>query len=155
MKNKEKLINVILYCRVNTDEKTVNGFSLNNQKATLKKYCDNKNYNIVKHYEEVCPGLNFDRPEWNNLIDCVNNKKNSIDIILITDWSRLSRNVEKTIAEVSKLSEIGIAVNSIEQPLDITTTNDKLMLSMYLTFGNAVDKKTDALHDQIKMEIHK
>ena len=56
---------------------------------------------------------------------------------------------------MSKLSEIGIAVNSIEQPLDITTTNDKLMLSMYLTFGNAVDKKTDALHDQIKMEIHK
>jgi hypothetical protein len=57
--------------------------------------------------------------------------------------------------DVNKLSEIGIAVNSIKQPLDITTKEYKLMLSMYLTFGNAVDKKTDALHDQIKMEIHK
>ena len=47
MKNKEKLINVILYCRVNTDEKTVNGFSLNNQKESLKKYCTDQ---VVVHH---------------------------------------------------------------------------------------------------------
>jgi site-specific DNA recombinase len=149
MKNKEKLINVILYCRTNTDEKTVKGFSLNNQKETLKKYCEDKKYNIIKHYEDVCSGISFDRPEWNNLMDYVKNNKNSIDIILISDWSRLSRKIEKVIADVNKLSEIGIAVNSIKQPLDITTKEYKLMLSIYLTVGNEFYKKTDALHYQI------
>lgn len=143
-----KKTKVITYVRVCTDKQASKRNSLSNQEEILKKYCDNKNYNVVKHYKDVCSGLDFDRQEWNNLMDFVKNNKNATDLILISKWNRLSRNTEKTLEVVSKLSEMGIVVDSTEQPLDLTIADNKLMLLMYLTSGDKIFKPTEGLSCQ-------
>ena len=45
-KTNKNQINVILYCRVSTDEQAEKGFSLNYQEETLKNHCAFKGYNI-------------------------------------------------------------------------------------------------------------
>ena len=59
-----ELINVILYCRVSTDEQAEKGFSLNYQEESLKRFCTGMGYNIIKIFREDHSAKNFNRPEW-------------------------------------------------------------------------------------------
>jgi site-specific DNA recombinase len=136
-----KKINVITYARVSTDEQANHGFSLNHQEEMLKKYCDIKQYNIIKHYTEDYSAKNFDRPEWKNLMDYVKKNKNSIDVILFTKWDRFSRNIEGALTAIRQLSAMGIEVSSIEQPLDLSIPDNKVMLAMYLILPEVENDK--------------
>lgn len=46
---------VIIYTRVSTDEQKDKGFSLRHQKEMLKRYCELKDYALLKHFEEDFP----------------------------------------------------------------------------------------------------
>ena len=67
MNNNKQQTNVILYCRVSTDEQAEKGFSLNYQEESLKRYCDRMGYNVVKIYREDHSAKNFKRPQWSQL----------------------------------------------------------------------------------------
>jgi len=134
-------ISVITYGRVSTDEQADSGFSLNHQEEMLKKYCDIKKYNVMKHYVEDYSAKNFNRPEWTKLMDYVKKNKKSIDMILFTKWDRFSRNIEGALTVIRQLSEMGIKVNSIEQPLDLSIPDNKVMLSMYLILPEVENDK--------------
>lgn len=83
-KNLER-INVI-YCRVSTKKQEKD---LQNQKQILKQFC-NKNGIIVNDiYQDIGSGINFDRKEFQRLLDNVINHK--IDKVYITYKDRLSR----------------------------------------------------------------
>jgi site-specific DNA recombinase len=136
-----KNINVITYGRVSTDEQADSGFSLNHQEEMLRKYCEIKEYNILNHYTEDYSAKNFDRPEWKVLMNYVKKNKNSIDMILFTKWDRFSRNIEGALTVIRELSAMGIVVNSIEQPLDLSIPDNKVMLSMYLILPEVENDK--------------
>lgn len=42
--------NCVIYCRVSTDEQVKEGYSLEAQEATLRKYADKEGYNVVGIY---------------------------------------------------------------------------------------------------------
>ena len=44
-------INVILYCRVSSDEQA-EGCSLNEQERQLRSFCTNNGYNVIDIYKE-------------------------------------------------------------------------------------------------------
>ena len=136
-----KKTNVITYSRVSTDEQADHGFSLNHQEEMLRKYCEIKNLNITKHYTEDYSAKNFDRPEWKRLIEYVKKNKHSIDKILFTKWDRFSRNIEGALTIIRQLSAMGIEVCSIEQPLDLTIPDNKVMLAMYLILPEVENDK--------------
>jgi site-specific DNA recombinase len=127
-----KNINVITYGRVSTDEQADKGFSLNHQEEMLTKYCEIKKYNIVKHYTEDYSAKNFNRPEWKLLMEYVKKNKHSIDMVLFTKWDRFSRNQEGALTVIRQMLDMGIIVNSIEQPLDLTIPDNKFLLAFYL-----------------------
>lgn len=134
-------INVITYGRVSTDEQADHGFSLNHQEEMLKKYCEIKGYNNLKHFTEDYSAKNFDRPEWKILMDYVKKNRNSIDMVLFTKWDRFSRNIEGALSIIRQLSSMGIEVNSIEQPLDLSIPDNKVMLAMYLILPEVENDK--------------
>ena len=136
-----KNINVITYGRVSTDEQADHGFSLNHQEEMLRKYCEIKNHNIIKHYTEDYSAKNFNRPVWKSLMDYVKKNKNSVDMILFTKWDRFSRNSEEAMSVIRLFSSMGIIVNSIEQPLDLTIPDNKVMLAMYLILPEVENDK--------------
>jgi DNA invertase Pin-like site-specific DNA recombinase len=128
-------LNVILYSRVSTDEQSESGFSLDYQEESLKRYCNVKGYNIIKSYQEDHSAKNFMRPQWKELQSFVRANKKSVDKILFTRWDRFSRNIENALKVIREFDAMGIDINSAEQYLDKENSDNKMVLSIYLTAG--------------------
>ena len=125
-------MNVICYQRVSTDEQADKGFSLRHQEEMLKKYCEVKNLTIAQSYTDDYSAKNFDRPEWQKLYVYVKANKRNIDKLLFTKWDRFSRNIEEALRIIREFRDMGIEVNAIEQPLDLSNPDNKAMLTLYL-----------------------
>ncbi len=133
---------VILYTRVSTDEQAEKGFSLRHQKEQLEHYCNSKDYQIINHFQEDFSAKNFSaRPEFNKLLRFVESNKNKIDCLLFTKWDRFSRNIEAAYRMIRLFREMGIEVNSIEQPLDLSQPDSKVMLAVYLVIPEVENDK--------------
>ncbi|WP_081709385.1 recombinase family protein [Flavobacterium cauense] len=132
--------NVIIYTRVSTDEQAEKGFSLGHQEESLRRYCELKGYNVVSHFQDDFSAKTFDRPEWKNLEKFVKNNKN-VDLILFTKWDRFSRNANQAHLVIRQMSNNGIEVNSMEQPLDLSNPDNKVMLAMYLILPEVENDK--------------
>jgi predicted site-specific integrase-resolvase len=54
----------IIYTRVSTDDQKENGFSLQDQEARLRKYCQQNDIEILDHYQDDHSAKNFNRPAF-------------------------------------------------------------------------------------------
>ena len=131
----------IIYTRVSTDEQANSGYSLQHQKALLEKYCQVQNIEIVKHFQDDFSAKTFDRPEIKKAFEYMKRNKKDIDIFLFTKWDRFSRNQEESIKAIRQLHNLGIQVNSVEQPLDLDNPDNKILLSMYLIIPEVENDK--------------
>lgn len=126
-------INVIIYCRVSTDEQAQKGFSLDYQEDSLIYYCERMGYNIVKTYREDHSAKNFKRPEWTKLKAYTKANKKEIHKVLFAKWDRFSRKTEQALAVLREFDLIGIELNATEQYLDMTNPDNKMVLTIYLS----------------------
>ncbi len=139
-------MNVILYCRVSTDEQA-DGCSLDMQERYLRAYCTNHHYNIVgeeQPYKEDYSAKHYDlrRPKLKQIYAYCKRHRNEIDKVLFLRWDRYSRNVEFAFTYKRKFyDELGIEINAIESPIDFKGTEWSLMLSMYCGTAHAEDDK--------------
>ncbi len=133
--------NAILYTRVSTDEQANRGFSLPYQKEVLTRFCTLKNINVIKHFQEDYSAKTFDRPDWKKLIVYVKANRKNIDVVLFTRWDRFSRNIAEAYQVIKKLHDMGVTVNSIEQPLDLTISDNKVILAIYLAIPEVENDK--------------
>lgn len=131
----------VIYTRVSTDEQADKGFSLRHQKEMLERYCDMKEFEIVKHYQDDFSAKNFNRPEWVKLEAFVKANRKNIDKVIFTKWDRFSRNLEEALGIIRKFRDWGIEVNAIEQPLDLTNPDNKAMLALYLVLPEVENDK--------------
>ncbi len=85
-----------IYCRLSVEDKDKlkcdDSQSIQNQKAMLKDYCQERNWEIYDIYcDDGYSGINRNRPEFNRLLhDCETGK---IEIVLCKDQSRFSRDI--------------------------------------------------------------
>lgn len=136
-------MNVILYCRVSTDEQT-EGCSLDMQERYLRAYCDNHNYNIVGDYKEDYSAKHHDlrRPRLKQLYDYCKRHRNEVDKVLFLRWDRFTRNLEFATTYKRKFyDELGIEINSIESPIDFKGTEWSMLLGMYCGAAHTEDEK--------------
>lgn len=80
-----------LYCRLSRDDELQgDSNSIIHQKQILKKYADDNGFMNTEFFvDDGFSGTNFDRPDWQRLIDKVN--KGIIGTIIVKDMSRLGR----------------------------------------------------------------
>ena len=133
--------NAIIYTRVSTDDQADKGFSLPHQKEILLKYCNFKNIRVIRHYQEDYSAKTFDRPEFHKLLTFVKANKREINLLLFTRWDRFSRNIEEAYRVIRQMREMGVEVNSIEQPLDLSQPDTKIMLAIYLAVPEVKNDK--------------
>ncbi|NOY47297.1 MAG: recombinase family protein [Chlorobi bacterium] len=148
-------LDTIIYSRVSTDDQADYGYGRDHQRDVLKAYCKIKNYGIAKEYLEDHSAKNFNRPEWKKLEIYVKANKKGIKRILFTKWDRFSRNMEEAMRVLRKFRDWGIIVNAVEQPLDLSNPNQKVMLSMYLIMpeienDNISSRTKDGMYRAIK-----
>lgn len=121
-----------LYTRVSTEEQSLKGNSLKVQEEVLKQYCLLKEIKIEKIFVENCSAKSFRRPEWQKLMSAISNSKIVPDLLLFTRWDRFSRNTADAYYAINTLQSIGVTACAVEQPLDLTVPENKMMLAFYL-----------------------
>jgi site-specific DNA recombinase len=127
------MLTVDLYIRVSTDEQADRGYSQRDQEERLRKYCDHNQLTIRRVIYEDHSAKTFERPEWKKLLLDLKRHKGQIDLILFTKWDRFSRNAADAYQMINTLRKVGVEPQAIEQPLDMTVPESKIMLAVYLT----------------------
>lgn len=121
-----------LYIRVSTDEQADKGYSQRNQEEMLRKYCSNHCIEIRNVIYEDHSAKSFNRPEWKKLLSNLKKHRNKIDLVLFTKWDRFSRNAGDAYQMINVLREFGVEPQAMEQPLDLSIPENKMMLAFYL-----------------------
>jgi len=121
-----------LYIRVSTDEQADKGYSQRSQEEMLRKYCDIKNIQVRQVIYEDHSAKTFNRPEWNKYLLSLKKNKGVADLVLFIKWDRFSRNAGDAYQMISILRKQGIEPQAIEQPLDLSIPENKMMLAFYL-----------------------
>jgi site-specific DNA recombinase len=120
-----------LMARVSSDEQA-KGYSLGVQENDLLKYCERNQIEVVKIYREDHSAKNFERPEFKIFLEFLRKNKGQIDLLLFTSWDRFSRNITESYSMIGKLRKLGVQPQAIEQPIDLSIPENKVMLSFYL-----------------------
>ena len=123
-----------LYIRVSTDEQAEKGYSQRDQEERLKKFCKLHNITVRKVIYEDHSAKSFNRPSWQMLLADLRKSKGKLtDLVLFTKWDRFSRNAGDAYNMIAVLRNLGIEPQAIEQPLDLSIPENKLMLAIYLS----------------------
>lgn len=122
----------ILYIRVSTDEQADKGFSLASQEEYLTRHCNIHNIEIIHIFREDHSAKTFNRPEFKKMLSFCKKNKADIDLLLCVKWDRFSRNTKDSYQMIHEFESLNIEVQAIEQPLDLSVPESKLMLAIYL-----------------------
>ena len=125
--------NVIIYVRVSTDEQAGKGYSLRDQEQKLLDYCQKNNYTVLATFREDYSAKTFKRPEFRKLLEFSKKNKKELDQLLFIKWDRFSRNTAESYQMIATFDNLGIEVNAIDQPLDLSIPEQGLMLAVYLS----------------------
>lgn len=121
-----------LYIRVSTDEQADKGYSQRSQEEVLRKYCEINNITVRKVVFEDHSAKSFNRPGWQKLQNDLKRSKDRPDVILFTKWDRFSRNAGDAYQMINILRKLGVEPQAIEQSLDLSIPENKIMLALYL-----------------------
>lgn len=113
-----KKIKVAAYLRLSKEEfnNEKESNSITNQRQIIDNYLEeHKEYKLVDYYiDDGYSGTNFDRPEFQRMLEDIKNKK--IDVIIIKDLSRLGRNYIETGNFVEVVfPAMGVSVISVDE----------------------------------------
>lgn len=122
----------ILYIRVSTDEQADKGYSLKHQEERLQKYCEMQGYKVVDVFREDYSAKTFNRPQFTKLLSYLKKIRSRPELLLFTKWDRFSRNTGDAYGMINTLNKLGVDPQAIEQPLDLTIPENKIMLAFYL-----------------------
>lgn len=121
-----------LYIRVSTDEQADKGYSQRDQEERLKRFCSTNKIAVGQVIYEDHSAKTFNRPEWIKLLNNLKKKSSKTNLILFTKWDRFSRNAGDAYQMISTLTKLGVEPQAIEQPLDLSIPENKMMLAIYL-----------------------
>ena len=121
-----------LYIRVSTDEQADKGYSQRDQEERLRRYCENNSIVVGQIIYEDYSAKTFNRPEWIKLLDTLKKKSSKTNLLLFTKWDRFSRNAGDAYQMINILKKFNVEPQAIEQPLDLSIPENKMMLAIYL-----------------------
>jgi len=122
-----------LYVRVSTDEQADRGYSVRSQEEVLRKYCGIQNIIVRKVIYEDYSAKTFKRPAWTEMLAELRKEKDSKPgLLLFTKWDRFSRNAGDAYQMINVLRKLSIDPQAVEQPLDLSVPENKMMLAFYL-----------------------
>ncbi len=121
-----------LYIRVSTDEQADKGYSQRDQEERLKRFCVTNKITVGQVIYEDHSAKTFNRPQWMKLLSNLKKKSSKTDLVLFTKWDRFSRNAGDAYQMINTLNKLGIEPQAVEQPLDLSIPENKMMLAIYL-----------------------
>jgi site-specific DNA recombinase len=137
----------IIYTRVSSGEQ-VKGTSLENQEEYCKRYCKQKNIDVVKVFTEKGESAKSldknNREAFLEALEFCRKNKEEIDAFIVLRVNRFARNLEDHYAVKKILTGYGITLHCVEEPMIDDSTSGKLMeavLAAIAEYDNGVRKK--------------
>lgn len=120
----------ILYPRVST-EMQVEGYSLDGQKTSLKKFAEREEMQIVGIYEDAGKsGKSIEgRPAFKRMLSDIQ-KGLDVDYVLVYKLSRFGRNAADILNSLEFIQSYGVNLICIEEGIDSSQTSGKLLISV-------------------------
>jgi DNA invertase Pin-like site-specific DNA recombinase len=98
----------VIYCRVATKKQSDKFNSLESQQRQLEEYCKMQGYTIVATFLEVASGNNFERIEFQKMLEFLKERK--ADLVIAMSMDRFSRNIMAYKAFEANLANWGVKV---------------------------------------------
>lgn len=100
---------VIIYTRISIEEqKNARVPSLSYQEERLKQHCRSNNFEIVAHFQDVCLGKDFDRPEFQKMLMKIRSGALKANLFLATTSDRFARSKKLGLDMIAELRNYGI-----------------------------------------------
>lgn len=122
----------VLYPRVST-EMQVEGFSLDGQKTSLRRFAEREEMEIVEVYEDAGKsGKSIEgRPAFQKMLSDIKNGLH-VDYVLVYKLSRFGRNAADILNSLEFIQSYGVNLICIEEGIDSSQTSGKLLISVLL-----------------------
>ncbi len=137
---KNQNFKIALYIRVSTEEQTLNPEgSLKNQEQRLREAVDWRNKNssfgeIVGVYIDAgISAKDMNRPRLQDMLRSIRNKE--IDLVMVTEVSRLSRNMKDFLGMWEMIQDHGCSLMSLREDFDTTTAAGEMLLFQIMNFA--------------------
>ncbi|MCZ6594729.1 MAG: recombinase family protein, partial [Bacteroidetes bacterium] len=104
----------VIYTRVSTEEQKENGFSLQEQEARLKRYCQREDIEVVAHYQDDHSAKNFNRPAFQKMLTDLKEKRVTANLFLCIRMDRFSRNLQESLKMIQVLAKLGLEFKVVE-----------------------------------------
>ena len=142
--------NVIVYCRVSSDEQTL-GSSLQVQEERICRYCEAKGYNIIKVYKEDESAKTFEkRPEMMRIVDYIKKNKGKVQKLLFLRWDRFSRDLTSATQYIQWFRQRNVEPNAVECIIDYDNETWSLMIGLQIGLAQSDNiKRSKATRDGI------
>ncbi len=123
-----------LYIRVSTDKQASEGSSLEVQEEKLHKYCSFQGWEVFKLYaDRGISGKNTERPQFQALMADAREKR--FEVVVVAKLDRFGRSLRDLINSIWDLNAIGIQFTSINDNINTTTPNGKLLFHILGAFA--------------------
>lgn len=114
---------IACYIRISTDKQC-----LQTQRLELEKYAERqKDWRIVKIYEEQASGSNNERPVLAQVVEDAQN--GDWDILLVYKTDRLGRSTQHLLYVLTQLTEAGVSFHSATEAVSTATSQGRMLLT--------------------------
>ena len=121
-------LNVAIYCRVSTNDQ-----ELEHQILVCKRFCEYRQFEIIKTYSEKVSGIKTKRPQYLQLLSDL--RKGLYDGVVVFRLDRLGRNARELALLIDELENKGIKVFSVNESFDTSTAMGRAMREIIIIFA--------------------
>ena len=112
----------IIYIRVSSEEQVKN-LSLETQLRECERFCERSGWEIAKVFtEEGASASTTNRPELQAMLTYCRDNAGKVGAVVVYNLSRFARNTSDHLAVRLKLSEYGLSLRSVSEPIEETST---------------------------------
>lgn len=130
-----KILRVAIYIRVSTLDQARDGYSLDAQEKTLRKWCADRKYDVIEVYaDRGISGKDIDhRPAMSRLLRDA--KDGNFDLVLFWALSRFTRSVSDLYETLEKFQRWNISMMSYTESFDTSTPMGRAMIGIVGVFA--------------------
>jgi DNA invertase Pin-like site-specific DNA recombinase len=121
---------IIGYARVSSKDQ-----ELEIQINEIKKYCQYRNFEIVRIYTDKASGKNIKRDGFEDMMQVLHKKTFDADAVIVHKIDRIGRNLKNLIDIIEDFSKMNIQFISITDNVDTTNPQGKFMFHMIGAFA--------------------
>jgi site-specific DNA recombinase len=145
-------MSALLYCRVSTDEQSRrNSANLPTQERKCREFCGQQGFRVLRVFVDKESARTTERVALQELLSYCREQKGKIKHVIVADLSRLARNVSDQATLITRLTQLGIKLHSVDEPTLDDTAAGRLSANI---LGCINQFYSDSLSERVRYRMH-